>query len=547
MIETKIQVDGVGPISSPEDDVIIMPKVLVEYIISGIVTYNSRGQIEKQYLPYYQYSTTSSFSSPNTAGYYFSFDYDPVGRLTQSTNPDGTYSSTNYSDWTLTKTDENGNYHTYYNDTYGRVTKVEEHNDSETYTTTYTYDAQGNLTKVKDSKGNTNYIYYDSLGRKVKMDDPDMGTWSYEYDDLGSLTKQTDAKSQVLEFEYDELNRLTKKKVTSPESKTLASYSYDDSSKDYCKGRLSKITDQSGQTEFWYDNLGRETKSTKTIDSASYSVEREYDALDRLTKLKYPDSNYLEYSYSAQGPTKVRNGYLDKDYVKEVTYNANGQITDIKYGNNVETNYTYDEKTLRLSNLKTEGSQGTLQNLSYEFYNNGNVKGISDSNYGYSQSFQYDELNRLTYASGSYGSISYSYDAIGNMLTNGSTSYSYNSGKPHALSSLSDGTSFEYDSNGNLKEKTTSESKTINYSYDYENRLTKSSPGDSNQSNSASVTLTLKSGWNFLPCRSSRTAWRLAQYSQVSPPNTAKSPAITPRKESLSTMSRIRTITNSPA
>ena len=441
-------------------------------------------------------SASSSFISPSYSGYHFSFDYDSAGRLTQTTNPDGTYSSTNYSDWTLTKTDENGNYHTYYNDAYGRVTKVEEHNDSETYTTTYTYDTQGNLTKVKDSKGNTSYIYYDSLGRKVKMEDPDMGVWRYEYDDLGNLTKQTDAKEQVLEFEYDELNRLTAKKVTSPESKTLASYTYD-SSKENCKGRLSKVTDQSGSTEFWYDSLGRETKSTKTIDSTSYSVDREYDALDRLTKLKYPDSNYLEYTYSAQGPTKIRNGYLDKDYIKEVTYNANGQITYIKYGNNVETNYTYDEKTLRLSNLKTEGSQGALQNLAYEFYNNGNVKGITDSNYGYSQSFSYDDLNRLTYASGSYGSIDYSYDSIGNMLTNGSTSYSYNSGKPHALSSLSDGASFEYDSNGNLKEKTTSESETISYSYDYENRLTKASPGDSNQSNSASVTLTLKSGWNF--------------------------------------------------
>lgn len=465
-------------------------------IVSGIVTYDQRGQVKEQYLPYLV-SNTSSFNSPSYSGYHFSFDYDPVGRLTQTTNPDGTYSSTNYSDWTLTKTDENGNYHTYYNDAYGRVHKVEEHNDSETYTTTYTYDTQGNLTKVKDSKGNTNYIYYDSLGRKVKMDDPDMGVWSYEYDDLGNLTKQTDAKEQILEFEYDELNRLTKKKATSPEFKTLASYSYDDSSKENYKGRLSKITDQSGSTEFWYDRLGRETKSTKTIGSTSYSVEREYDALDRLTKLKYPDSNYLEYTYSTQGPTKVRNGYLDKDYVQEVTYNANGQITYIKYGNDVETNYTYDKKTLRLSNLKTEGSEGTLQNLSYEFYNNGNVKGITDSQYSYSQSFQYDDLSRLTYASGSYGSIEYSYDAIGNMLSNGSTSYSYNSDKPHALSSLSDGTSFEYDSNGNLKEKTTSESKTINYTYDYENRLTKVSPEGSDQSNSASVTLTLKPGWNF--------------------------------------------------
>ena len=42
------------------------------------------------------------------------------------------------------------------------------------------------------------------------MSDPDLGVWTYEYDANGNLTKQIDAKGQQLWFTYDKLNRLTK-------------------------------------------------------------------------------------------------------------------------------------------------------------------------------------------------------------------------------------------------------------------------------------------------------------------------------------------------
>lgn len=465
-------------------------------IVSGVVAYNSRGMVKERYLPYFVESG-GSFSSPERSGAHFSFSYDALGRLTQTTNPDSSSASSEYSGWTVTRTDEEGNYITSRMDAYGRIILVDEHNEGSTYSTNYDYDTQGNLTKITDAGNNVTEITHDSLGRKIKMNDPDMGEWSYGYDELGNLIKQTDAKGQVLEFEYDDLRRLTKKKVTSPESQTLAAYSYDDTSKDYCQGRLSKITDQSGESEFWYDALGREIKSVKTVSGVSYKVERGYDPLDRLVSLKYPDSATIEYEYSPQGPTRVTNTFTDREYVKAVTYNVNNQIERIEYGNGAVTNYTYDENTLRLKQLQTEGAENRLQDLTYEFYSNGNVKSITDAVNSNSQGFTYDNLNRLSYASGIYGSISYKYDSIGNITAAGDKTYSYGSSRPHALTALSDGTSLEYDANGNLRSRTSPDSKTSNYTYDYENRLTEVAPDPSNKSTSASVSLTLKPGWNF--------------------------------------------------
>jgi YD repeat-containing protein len=123
------------------------------------------------------------------------------------------------------------------------------------------------------------------------MYDSDMGVWTYEYDAVGNLIKQTDAKLQVLMFDYDALNRLTRKRTS---TQTRATYLYDNLIKGNCIGRLSKITDLSGSTEFFYDNLGREIKSIKSVSGIAYGVLREYDALDRLTKLTYPDNSLRE-------------------------------------------------------------------------------------------------------------------------------------------------------------------------------------------------------------------------------------------------------------
>ena len=88
-----------------------------------------------------------------------------------------------------------------------------------------------------------------------------------------------------------------------------------------------------------------------------------------------------------------------------VDYNAAGQMTKIAYGNGVVTDYSYNPQTLRLSSLHTQNAAlQTLQDFGYSFDNVGNVTQIQDNIHTATQSFGYDDLNRLTSAVGSYGS-----------------------------------------------------------------------------------------------------------------------------------------------
>ncbi len=461
-------------------------------IVSGAVTYNKRGQVEKKYLPVFV-NESPDYVKPDYNTPYASFTYDPLGRLTQATNPDGTYSTVNYALWSKTATDENSHYTSEYYDAYGKIIKIEEHNGSQLYTTRYDYDALGNLIKTTDNQNNIVQIWYDSLGRKIKMNDPDMGVWSYEYDAVGNLKKQTDAKGQILEFNYDALNRLTLKKGLSPEgglSLNLATYTYDETSKNYCVGRLSKITDQSGSTEFFYDKLGREIKSIKTVSgTGSYTVERSYDAIDRLSTLKYPDGEAVTYTYNPQGIEEVKG--LSLTYVSNIDYSPTGQLLKIQYGNGTQTSYSYNPNTLRLTNLTTQSPSGKIQDLNYSFDNVGNIAQLTDYVNTATQSFNYDDLNRLIQAQGSYGSFTYAYDSIGNMTSKEGVSLIYGKlGKlPHAVTQYGS-TLIDYDSNGNMIKKDG-----LELTYDAENRLTQAQ--DASSASALTLAFTLKPGWNF--------------------------------------------------
>lgn len=455
-------------------------------IILGLVIYDERGQVKEKYLPYFTLASVN-FVAPAFDTPHASFIYDALGRVTQSINPDLSYAAVAYGQFQKTITDENNHSKTEYYDAYGKVVKVEENNSGQIYTTTYEYDTPGNLTKTTDNQGNITQIWYDSLGRKVKINDPDMGVWLYEYDSVGNLTKQTDTKGQILTFTYDSLNRLVNKKAN---GSTLATYTYDSGTNGI--GRLAKVTDKSGSTEFFYDNLGREIKSVKTVSgSGSFTIERAYDSLGRLLTLKYPDGEVIKYSYNPQGIAIVTNT-SGKIYISNIDYSPTGQILKIQYGNGAETNYAYDLNTLRLSHLATQSSAGNIQDLAYTFDKVGNVSAINDSINTNSQTFLYDDLNRLIQASGSYGAFSYAYDSIGNMTNKEGINMNYGkAGRlPHAVTQYGS-TSIDYDSNGNMIKKGG-----LELSYDAENRLAKVE--DKSAAQPITLNITLQPGWNLV-------------------------------------------------
>ena len=168
-----------------------------------------------------------------------------------------------------------------------------------------------------------------------------------------------------------------------------------------------------------------------------YSVAMTYDALNRLHKL----------------------GTL-----ATISYTLDDQVASIKYGDGQTATYTYNSRDEPTSIMVQLGAIKQLD-LNYSYDNVGNVKKIGTEIYGY------DYLNRLTSSNGPWGSITYTYDPVGNRLTmvqgGSKTSYTYNNVNELTKAGK---TTYSYDANGNLVQEITGGT-TWKYGYDYENQL----------------------------------------------------------------------------
>lgn len=257
--------------------------------IASQTIYNNTGTVKQTSLPYFDGSETPIWRT---------FIYDPMGRVTQATNADGSRVLQCYNEGVTVAIDANNHRKREIRDAFGQLVRVDEYQSTFTTcatdvgapyaTTTYQYDVLGSLVKVTDAKGNQTTMRYDTLGRKIAMSDPDMGRcgdltvlapvaaypwyatpcWNYRYDAIGNLLQQRDAKGQNLHFQYDALNRLRQKDHYS--LKSLGSgdvvYRYDDATANtYRKGRLWQVSDPSGSTTFTYDKLGRQNRTDKFV------------------------------------------------------------------------------------------------------------------------------------------------------------------------------------------------------------------------------------------------------------------------------------------
>lgn len=231
--------------------------------------------------------------------------YDALGRPTAVTDSDGTSQQQwNYSDDTTTYSDENGSSWARTLDGLGRLVKVVEPG---TLSTTYGYDAFGNLTSVTQN-GNTSVndtarkrsFSYDSLSRLYSSTNPEAGTVGYTYDAHNNLLSKTDARSITTKYTYDALNRLLSKTYTNDTTGTASScYQYDGTSTTNSIGRLTSQWTQAAslgtcaatlpatgyltlRSILAYDSMGRiqsEHQCTKSncATGTSYSPAYTYD------------------------------------------------------------------------------------------------------------------------------------------------------------------------------------------------------------------------------------------------------------------------------
>ncbi|GAB3011453.1 hypothetical protein GCM10027098_01070 [Bowmanella dokdonensis] len=402
------------------------------------------------------YSLTQTFDSLNrltksiSAGSHeTSYEYDIVSNLVKTIDP-------------LMHTTEQ------VMDGVHRVTKVLDALQGEQF---FTYDHLDNLTSVKNQNDQTTSYLYNGFGEVIKLTSPDTGVTDYTYDLAGNLLTKTDARGITATYQYDALNRLTA--VSYPDSSENITLGYDAPTAGRNGiGRLTSASANGIDYQYYYDSNGQITKveTQVTYRGTLSSSQTEYQYSNGLlTDITYPSGAMVGYTYAQGKVTTVTLTTLDNEGQPVVSTLADriaflpfGPLTELTYGNGkvLTQQYSLDYK------LVSKNISGVVEK-SYTLNEVGNITDIADTiTPTRNQSLTYDAVSRLTDATGNYGDLEFSYDAIGNRLSktldNVTETYQYNGN--HLLSVGS--TALTYDAAGNLITR-----EADSFSYNDANRL----------------------------------------------------------------------------
>lgn len=346
----------------------------------------------------------------------------------------------------LAVTDAGGNVARYRYDLLDRLYEQEDTPDGGSwYTTAYAYDYGGNVTGVKDRKGNYTYIQYDDLGRTVKETDPMNHSVQYAYNGLGKITEKKNQRNKSTYYEYDALGRLVREKAPAADgSLAVTRYLYDSA------GNLIKKV---------LPNQYNAALDTPALAATMSGKSYVYDTMNRKIQTVDPVGNITEY----------------------VQYDGNGNVKKVVDG------------------LRYIGDMTSSPGISYSYDYADRVTQVTDAN-GYSQNMQHDLQGQLiqkkdksgnittyqyTYdgllwkvTSPDTGTMEYTYDKLGHKLAEKDprgniTTYTYDrygllAAETDALGNTS---SYYYDANGNLRRKLDKLRHATYYFYRVDNRL----------------------------------------------------------------------------
>ncbi len=403
-------------------------------------------------------SLTDAMTSPNTTHFYYD-DTSAPKALTSYSAPSGygvtyTYGDPAHPYLPSAVTDAQGNTTTYGYDASGNVTSLTDatgHTSTQGIqgtnascgarpgevcyattpagnTTTYAYDASGNQTATyPPSPLGATTASYDSLGRPATVTNPNGASATYTYNADDQVTKVAYSDSSSAAYAYDANANLTSE--TGPTGTT--NYGYDH------QGREDSLTSPAGATSsLTYDGVGNITSYTDTGGTVAYG----YDPANNLISLTEPGGSCV--GAFTSGCTTF--GYNNDDQLVS-EYLANGTIQD----------YDYDADGRMLDNGVLTRSGPVAYGATYDYNNAGGtdtalVQSVQDDISGVSSTYSYDALNRLTGANTpGVADYLYGYDPDGNMTSaspNGGTSYQY--ATYNAADELA-GTAASFDAAGN--------------------------------------------------------------------------------------------------
>ncbi|MGW0337138.1 RHS repeat-associated core domain-containing protein [Streptomyces sp. NPDC003011] len=245
---------------------------------------------------------------------------------------------------------------------------------------------EGQRCTAKDGNGKTTSFTYDAKGNLSKVTPPaPLGTTMYTYDALGRVETATDGRGIKTVYVYDTRDRV--RKVSSPNETVTFDYDGD--------GNLKSRTDASGTTGWDYDELNRE--HVRTLQNGAQ------------TALAYTPGGDVDYYTDPTGKTDYT---WDKAGRLDFLTDPAGKKTDFDYDNNDKrTTTVYPggttqsvgiDKNGRPSAVKTTSGTTTLVDLTYSYASAGKdttkIRTRTDNTTGRKTSYTYDSQERLSYA-----------------------------------------------------------------------------------------------------------------------------------------------------
>jgi RHS repeat-associated protein len=437
--------------------------------------------------------------------------YDTLNRLVSVQAPDGSVTAFEHELLKVTTIEPGGAKNILVSDVEGRVEQSIDILDGQDVPTTFVYGSFDLIRNVIDPEGNITSLNYDKRGRRTSLVDPDRAVTITTYNGFDEILTEENALGPVTVFKRDILGRVYERDDADGITKFTWSAQH---------GRLGLLESTESpdgtKTEHWYDDFGRPTISMWTLSAGdAYAVTRHYDPLGRLKSIDYPavperPQFSVEYDYTPHN-------YLEKirdpasqglPFWTVQSRNADGALTQALRGDGALHKRSYKLLTGQLDVLELQKAGVTLDSIKHMYFTSGNLKTRTDSVNSRTETFGYDDLERLTSwkldTPAGKRETTYQYDLIGNLKQvqeNGAliadNEYGTN-GKPHALTWTKSNalqSSYLYDAIGRIKQgggrdieytafdlprSITQNAVTTDFAYDaFGRRVRKSKPGSS--------------------------------------------------------------------
>jgi len=324
--------------------------------------------------------------------------------------------------------------------------------NSRTYTKTF--DAWGNILSSSDPLTSVAYQYhssgqpksitaagatfgmtYNDRGKQATLTDPNAGTISYTYDALGRLKTQTDGKGALTTMHYNRTGRDS----LMVQGGVNTTYVYGTSGNE--KERLINMQTGNNSVSFTYNRYGQPVTEQRVIDgSVQLDFMYQYNSKSQLQKTTYPNNVAVSNVYDAYGNlVEVKAG---EQTVWKLAGNT-GMLTTTELGGVMTAKQSYNSQGY-LTNLNTVKGSATIRNMNFVFNGaTGNLTSRTGMYYNGSiaqtETFAYDNLDRLTSATGGSNAMAITYALNGNITSKtglGAYAYGANGAGPHAVTSV---------------------------------------------------------------------------------------------------------------